>query len=433
MNTKCLLVTLLALCCLSPSIVNADTQRVISTTELQHLNPQSFTRISNSAAAESLSSSSRIRVPAGTTMGTSAAIRDSRAIRDLGSAGISRTNITDNITIKPDEYLVLETGRAAKAIDCNRPGAKNCIQAPFQFLAMTKRGQKLNLSLVFTSTNNLRYEEARKLFTGNISVQLRDMASPNRANPISTEISIVVNGPLDDIKPESILIFDKTNTFQQVNLEVRRPEEPTIVQLMPAHSAAPQEVEFGVNRIKLKVNIGRDRILGYGLGTTTVIVQADGMQDIPSNAISITSKKGQLDQNSIEFDADGTARTSIRSSSVGKDTITATLSPFAPGSATVTYTSPWSWLAAVLIGAVLGIALRVTMRMRNPDMKGGLAFDIAIGLLGGLFTALLYTMGVNILGLTLPSGFSEGLTLLLSGLGGWVFPGWLSKLGSKDG
>ncbi len=440
MNTKCLLITLLALCCLFPSVTSADTQRVISTAELQRLNPQSFNRVSNSPAVESTSPSSRIRVPAGATLGTTAAIRDSATIRDsaairdrsgLSVPGTSGISIPDSITISPDEYLVLDTGRAAKAVSCNTPGAKNCIQAPFQFLTMTRRGKELNLSLVLTSSNDLRYVESKDRFVGDIFLQLRDMAAPNAVKNISTAISIAVSGPLDEIKPTAILNIKKTNTFQEVKLEVRNPEEPTIIQLTPAHSAAPLEVKFGVSRLGLTVSVGQNPILGYGLETTTVTVRATGMEDIPPGAISITSKKGQLDQNTITFDEHGVASTTIRSGSVGEDTITAKLSPFSPGSVTVTYTPPWSWLAAVLIGAVLGIALRVTMRMKHPDMKGGLVFDISIGLLGGLFTALLYALGVNILGLSLPSGYSEGLTLLLSGLGGWVFPGWLSKLGSK--
>ena len=436
MKTKCLFATLLALCCLFPSVASADTQRVISTAELQRLNPQSLRRVTNSPAVEPTSPSSRTRVPAGATLSTSAAMRDSAVIIDRGvlsAAGTSGINIPDSITISPDEYLVLETGRAAKAIGCNRNGTEKCIQAPFKFLAMTSRGEELNLSLELESQNNLRYKGSKDHFTGKVFVLLRDMAAPNAVKNISTAINIAISGPLDEIKPAAMLNIRKTNTFQEVELEVRIPEEPTIIQFTPEHSAAPQEVEFGVSRLKLEVTVGQNPILGYGLGTTTVTVKVNGTEDIPPGSISISSIKGQLDHDSIKFDADGAAHTSIRSSSIGKDTITATLSPFTPGSATVTYTSLWSWLAAVLIGAVLGIALRVTMRMRNPDMKGGLAFDISIGLLGGLFTALLYTMGVNILGLTLPGGFSEGLTLLLSGLGGWVFPAWLSKLGSRGG
>jgi hypothetical protein len=225
-----------------------------------------------------------------------------------------------------------------------------------------------------------------------------------------------------------MVTIGKTNSFSDVTLEVSAPQDPTVVALTPERLAEPQAISFAVMRPTLQVEIGQDAIPGYGLETAPVTVRAVG--EPPAGAITVTSQLGRLDQNTISIDPKtGVASTFIRSRGTGQDTVSASLSPFAPATDTIEYEEPWSWLIAVLLGVVVGVGIRLAMRAKQDPPKSGIGFNVAIGFIGGVITAVLYALGVNILPLQLPGGFSEALAFVLSALGGWVFPRWLEALG----
>ncbi len=420
-----LLPILIVGCCYGLSLAHADPVRVISAEEIQRLRPQQIERVTR----QTLTAATPTAGASHTADNIATATIAVRRFDHVDSAGAARR--PPGLTIKLGEYLFINSAEPARAIDCVATDLGECLETSFRYLAMTDAGDPLDLSLVLESTKKLRYITGDGNFIGNIFVQLKDHDSPTEVKDMSTAIQVVVSAPVDTIKPGTLIDITQTNYFQNVTLAVKTPEEPTVVKLTPARSADPQEVEFGVTRPTLELRVGQDSILGFGLETATVTVQANGVDSPPSTAITVTSKKGRLNQNAISFDADGIARTFVRSRATGADLITAELSPFSDGADSVVYEKPWTWLIAVLLGAIVGIGIRLTMRAKQADKNPGVAFDVSIGLLGGLMTAVLYALGVNILPLPLPNGFSEGLTFLLSALGGWVFPKWLSGLGPK--
>src|SRR5690606_9760484 len=180
-----------------------------------------------------------------------------------------------------------------------------------------------------------------------------------------------------------------------------------LVRLSPAASADSHEVTFDVDRPRLQLSIGQDSLLGFGLETASVSVRA-ATGSLPAGAhIAITSSIGKLDRNDVPFE-NGRASTFVRSRGLGSDTITASLAPFVDAVDTIEYRRPWTWLFAVLAGAVFGITIRLVTRSKAPTGEHGVTYNIAIGATGAVVTAVLYALGVNILPLPLPGGFSEG-------------------------
>ena len=409
-------------------LATAQTERVITARELQQFNPHTIEAITRETVSDRPASASARRAAAlainpGTISSAAAARVDPGVASPPG-----------DLRITPEEYVILTSAEPAKAVDCRSGGIGNCIETPLRYLAMTPSGESLDLALVLASPENLRFNAQSESFVGDIFVQLRDLKAPDAVKEIGTKIGIVISADVDEITPASLLEIGETNRFRDATrLTVKSPIEPTVVKLTPERGAQPQQLSLGITRPRLKLQIGQDTILGYGLETATVTVQTEGAASLPTQAISISSRTGHLDQNAIHFDAaTGIASTFVRSRGLGGDTITASLAPFSSATDTVAYEKPWTWLIAVLIGVAVGVGIRLAMRAKEPPPKSGVAYNIAIGVLGGVVTAVLYALGVNILALPLPGGFSEGLTFVLSALGGWVFPTWLSALGAAN-
>ncbi len=401
---------------ISSPALSAPTERVITAEELRQFNPQSIERIQPQVSTAQPAASSTIR---------NLALPGSSV---TGSA-VSRVPLPD-IRIKPTQYLALKSTDPARAVECAGTGSGKCTETPVRFLAMTSQGSPLNLSLVLASSGTLRFDSDSQRFIGNVFVQLRDLDAPGQVKKIGTSIRVAVNADVDDIKPTAMVAIDRTNSFSDVTLEASAPRDPTVVVLTPERLAEPQKIRFGVTRPTLRVEVGQDSILGYGLETAPVIIHAEG--DAPVGAVTVTSRTGRIGQSSISFDpSTGIATTFIRSRGTGRDTVSASLGPFAPATDSIEYVQPWSWLVAVLLGVGVGVGIRLAMRAKQHPPRTGIGFNIAIGCIGGVITAALYALGVNILPLPLPGGFSEVLAFVVSALGGWVFPRWLEALGPK--
>jgi hypothetical protein len=406
----------------SPALL-AQNERVITAEELRKFNPVTIESVQPQTATARLPSDATRR------------LRDLTVDRSTVASSVSRapagaTTTPGEIRITPDQYVVLKTAEPARSLDCARSDLAKCTETPVRFLAMTPQGSPLNLALVLASTGTLHFDSRSDRFVGNVFVQLKDLDAPGEVKDIGSSIRVVVSADVDDIKPGPMVTIGKTNSFSDVTLEVSAPQDPTVVALTPERLAEPQAISLVVKRPTLQVEIGQSAILGFGLETAPVTVRSVG--EPPAGAITLSSHIGRLDQNALSIDpATGIATTFIRSRGTGRDTVSASLSPFAPATGTIEYEKPWSWLIAVLLGVVVGIGIRLAMRARQQPPKPGVGFDVIIGIIGGVIVAVLYALGVNILPLQLPGGYSEALAFVLSALGGWVFPRWLEALGPK--
>ncbi len=367
----------------------------------------------------------------------------SPAIRRADSA-IDRSRITDLSTVtgtgtgsrvsetapewrlQPGEYMALKVEGGSRTLPCTIASGQ-CSQTEFRYLAFDEAGSRLDLSLDVEADSNLRYDTDEKRYESSLFVKLTDQASPGTIGDIDGMIQVVISAPVDSVTPGEILNMEQTNFFQAVELSVRDPEEPTVVRLAPSSETDPYVLDLGVTRPELVVS-GPSSILGFGLEAATITIRIDGIDEPPTGAI-VLQADGGLGESSVVLNGSGTATTTLRSRSTGQDMVSASLNPFADGQHRIEYVMPWSWLVSVLLGSLVGIAIRVTMRRRDPQMPGDTKFDIGIGLVGGFMGALLYALGINIANVPMPSGYSEAVTLAMSALGGWVFPKWLSGLG----
>lgn len=415
-------VVLAALLC--PSLLFSQTERLITAEELGKFKPETVARVQPGASTVRLSRDAvrRIAQPA----------IDRNAATSSGSRTEPETaTASPDIRLAPGQYVMLRSSEPARKFSCGSATPGECTETPVRYLTMTPGGDPLNLSLVLASTQNFRFDQRGNRFIGNLFVQLRDLDAPTEVREIGSTIRVAVNADVDEISPGAILDIDQTNRFRNVTLAAISPRDPTVVELTPERSADAQELVLGVSRPHLQVQLGKSRILGFGLETTTVTVRIPGIETALQEAVTVSSETGHLDRNVLGIDKQThVASTRLRSRGTGTDVITAELGRFAAGTDSIDYELPWTWLIAVLLGIAVGIGIRLTMRdSRHP--KTGVVFNIAIGALGGLLTAVLYALGVNVLSLPLPGGFSEGLTFVLSALGGWGFPRWLAALGPR--
>jgi len=137
-------------------------------------------------------------------------------------------------------------------------------------------------------------------------------------------------------------------------------------------------------------------IPGFGIGTTTIsaVRRAEDRLDLldpHALDVPLTVTGGRLARPALSFAANGARSNTVelRSAWLGQVTIEASANRVNAEVKTITFTPPWSYLAAILLGAGVGSYVRVRSRrkgLRSPDFAVG--FGTGLILAAGSFVGV---------------------------------------------
>ena len=154
---------------LAPSSVLSQSVRVITPEELKKFQPKSVEKVGKKQQKKSPAkySAMQSRAPSGKI---STVAPKSKSDSDSGLMELSK-----------GQYYLIESYDPEREVDCGTLKSNNCTETPFRFLTMTDEGESIDLSLVFNTSSELRFDRDENLFVGKLFVQLRDMNEPNQA------------------------------------------------------------------------------------------------------------------------------------------------------------------------------------------------------------------------------------------------------------
>ncbi|MGB0514516.1 MAG: hypothetical protein ACPGJE_06725, partial [Wenzhouxiangellaceae bacterium] len=254
-------------------------------------------------------------------------------------------------------------------------------------------GRLRDLYMVHLS-EGLSWRSESEYFQGELLIGVLDRNDPGYSAPLTGRtIPVQLLAREGELSEDSLAVKRIGQPYQKVNIKVDVPQDPFLIRLISQLDEQLPHAELTVTRPELAIS-GPDQLMGLGIGAGSVLVSGKNTRLAPGAQVDLKLSQGWPDTMSLEADADGVARGTIRSDWIGAGTLS--LAPngiYQADPETVDYVMPIRFLFACAIGAMLGALVFVYRRVRAGDRsRKVLLFDWLIGaLVGGVIPILAYT------------------------------------------
>ncbi len=368
------------------------------------------------------------------------------SVREVMRDMARRTNDREALTldgpvfaISPDrtqvsEVLDLDQGLAPGSLILNtvREDAEvSTLPAPLMAPAETETGQTYALSWELITpggtfkawgrdSTGLSFDGASGGYVGSFDVALTyvpELANPPQLNP---PISVSIAAPNAELISPAPLRIGSVNQWHSVDIAVRAlPEDRYSVSISANPADDGDRIEMPVSRPRVELSANpAGPIDGWGIGRTSIVVQAQGIRNPAGYEVALTSTAGILNPARVVLDAQGRGETFLRSSRQNLANVSVRdAGNFTATELRVQFAHPWLFLALAIVGGLLGSIL--TQKGRQHWLKG-----LTIGAVTGVVMALLYAVGVNWMGQVFPSADlalgGEALVVVLGAVGAIV-------------
>jgi len=340
-------------------------------------------------------------------------VLDQGAVREVAAG-------TEEVRLRPNQILTRRLPEEATRIEPEADGetaatANQRWALPYQIVGLDAEGAAFELQpLVEVDGGGMRPQSGGG-FLGRIFAAVHDLKRPGESRPLSPPIEILVTAEVDEVQPRRISL-DRTNRFTEVTLRAASPSDLVHVRLVPSFDPEGTEIEVPVVRGHLQLTVSPSRIQGLGLETARVQVRATGLPSADGIAVALSSDRGSLEASELTLGATGVATTTIRSVTTGVATVRAEAAGLAPADAKVLFVFPWLFLAAAVLGGVVGSLIRWA-RTEVAGRRSLWLELLVLGVLVGLVVASAYSIGINLIGFEPATHAGEAVVFVLSALG----------------
>lgn len=287
-------------------------------------------------------------------------------------------------------------------------------------------------ALVEVEGGGLRYDPARRAYVGTVVIGLVDEDNPGDVRPLGDSVYVQITGNVRSVRP---VLLDNVNfPFSQVELATDDPRaDSVLVRVRPSFDPRGVPMWIPVQLARLTLQASPERLAGFGLEKSELIIHSPGVDSIP---VTIASQRGKPRPNRLWVTATGGVA-QLRSAGVGDDVVTVMSGPYT-GRIRLRYHWPVAFLLAALLGGLVGGVLNALSTNRKSDVRT-IGFLGVQGALTGLMAAVLYAVGINVLNWAPDAEYGEALMFALAFIGGLmgprIFDRFLPKLsvGRKDG
>lgn len=297
-------------------------------------------------------------------------------------------------------------------------------------------GEKFHLltPIVEIEGGGLRYDPRDNVYKGSILIGLLDNENPAASDSLGRAVVVQITG---DVQSLNAVELRRMNLpFHRVDLVVARPRgDSVLIRLRPTFDPRGGSViSIPIIRATLTLQASPRRIAGFGLEVAELIVMnQDNGDSIP---VALTSLLAKPTPSQVRATREG-AVSKIRSSGVGVDTVRLAGGAY-QGYAVIHYTWPIAFMLAALIGGLFGGVLNALSTKRHSDPRT-IAFLGLQGALTGIVGAVLYAVGINVIGWAPSAEYGEALMFAVAFGTGLMGPGIFDKVlpklsvGRKDG
>jgi hypothetical protein len=276
--------------------------------------------------------------------------------------------------------------------------------------------------IVEVENGGLRYDPRVGAYVGSILIGLMDRESPGEHGLLWEPVVVQISGEVQSVQPVSLARINVP--FERVELRVDRVSGDSVrIRLRPTFDPAGVQLTVPVHPARLTVVSSPARIAGMGLEKSELLLQ--GPHGADSVRVTLASVRGNPSPNQLWLGAAGaTAR--LRSAGIGWDTVTVLAGPYR-GVVAVQYRWPVGFLLATLLGGLVGGVLNGLSASRRHDVRTAALLAVQ-GVPAGFAAAVLYAVGINVLGWAPDAQYGEALAFTLAFGGGLAGPRIFDRL-----
>jgi hypothetical protein len=241
---------------------------------------------------------------------------------------------------------------------------------------------------IYASQTPLVWDAARHAYTTELLVKLEELGQTEGASP-STPVTVQLVGKGVAIEPSTLRLSESGVSGIQpalVSLSSHR-EKGTVVAISDfgeqsyVVSAAPE-----LASLDLKSSL--TSIPGFGIGTTllSAVRRAEDGRELLGPAplsVTLTATGGRLDSPSLVIPANASRSPTVelRSSWLGGAHVSASVDGVDAPALDIQFSTPWSYLLAILLGAAIGSYVRVRPKSKahGPDFTAGVGVGLVLG------------------------------------------------------
>ena len=253
-------------------------------------------------------------------------------------------------------------------------------------------------------------------FRGSVALGLVDTLQPDRTVTLAVPIWFHLSAEAGEVRPADVPIRHTSLPPSAAVVTAATPSDSLRVLVQPALTLTPITTWLTVHRTLLTLAPATARIAGFGLGRTEVHVTLPAAAGAARRDVALSARRGTPDPSIVSLAGGETGRSAIRSSGVGRDTITATSGPLRSAPLELVYGWPLLFLAAALLGGIVGSVMDCEAIRRRGTPASRRAYVVS-GLAAGLFAAVAIAIGLNVTGVDLSETSGEAVVFVVAALG----------------
>ena len=307
----------------------------------------------------------------------------------------------DSVRLRPNQLLIAELPDTSRRF------------LPFLILAADPRGARPLALRPYVEGTPLEFTGT--LFRGSVALGLVDTLLPERAVPLPVPIWFHLSAEAGEVNPADVPIRHTSLPPSAALVTAAAPQDSLRVLVQPALTLTPITTWLAVHRTLLALEPATARIAGFGLGRTELHVSLPAGAG-PRRDVVLSARRGTPDPSIVAIAGGETGRSAIRSSGVGRDTVTAASGPLRSAPLELVYGWPLLFLAAALLGGIVGSVMDCEAIRRRGTPASRRAFVVS-GVAAGLFAAVAMVIGLNVTGVDLPETSAEPVVFVVAALG----------------
>jgi hypothetical protein len=308
----------------------------------------------------------------------------------------------DSLRLRPGQVLVAELQDTSQRF------------LPFLFLAADPHAARPLALRPYVEGAPLEFTGAA--FRGSVALGLVDTLQPDRAVTLPVPIWFHLSAEAGEVRPADIPIRHTSLPPSAAIVTAAAPGDSLRVLVQPALTLTPITTWLAVHRTLLAVEPATARIAGFGLGHTELHVSLPAAAGPARRDVVLSARRGTPDPSVVSLAGGETGRSAIRSSGVGRDTVTASSGPLRSTPLELVYGWPLLFFGAALLGGIVGSVMDCEAIRRRGTPASRRAFVVS-GVAAGIFAAVALVIGLNVTGVDLPETSGEAVVFVVAALG----------------
>jgi hypothetical protein len=289
----------------------------------------------------------------------------------------------------------------------------------------------------------LEWDRSLERYSGQVRVWLEDKTTPTVGYQLEVPVPMEIGGEASSYAPPRWDVPRAGLPSSDVEIRVVGPRQVDSIAITVAATSSGHGVSLDVSTASLKVPLAgepmsispaQQSIQGWGLEAAEVTITTSPSTPGHPLRVSVSSSRGTPRAQTVAIDSVGQGIARVRSGAPGLDTLWVNLENRYRESAIIDHQRPWMFLLWALGGGLVGSFLRTLGKSSGRSSHSVRRFAIRqlVGILCGLLTMGLYSIGFPILP-RIVTGQSGGIvTGVIAAVGAFLGRDWLAKmLGDK--